>query len=219
MLTLPKRAAGDQEGFSLVELLVALTVLLIGILGLFAGFASSQKLSLVSERHATMSHIAEQEIERLEGMSYSTLELSTAPTHSTDPKVPDYYVTNGTPPLLAYDRTGTATESLLVDPAGAVAHMHTQQQGTSAYNVYDFVTATSDPKCAPGCPAGTSYKRVTVAVTVASGLEPTPVWSSSIIADPAAESVSGCGNGNCGNPATYCPDRPAPTPSTCTSAW
>jgi hypothetical protein len=182
----------------------------VGILGLFAGFSSSQKLSLVSERHATMAHIAEQEIEQLEGVSYSSLELTTTPSHSTDPTNPDYYITNGASTVLQYDRTNpAATESVVVDATnGAVQHFHTQTQGTTSYNVYDYITWTQDPKCSPGCAGTQNYKRLTVAVTVASGLQPTPVWSSSKIADPAAEPVQGIQNGLANNPilsgSTHC---------------
>ena len=42
-----------QDGFTMVELMVAVSILVIGIVGTFVGFESSQRLSLVSERHAT----------------------------------------------------------------------------------------------------------------------------------------------------------------------
>jgi prepilin-type N-terminal cleavage/methylation domain-containing protein len=205
----PRPDLQAQNGFTLVELTVALTILVTGILGLVAGFDSSRKLSLISERHATMSHVAEQEIERLEGMSYSQIAVTTSPTHATDPKNPDYYVTNGSAPVLQYDRTGSSTEPVIVDATGAVQHLHSQQQGTTSYNVYDYVTWAQDPKCSPGCLSNApSYKRITVAVTISSGVEPAPVWSSSTIADPAAKPQQGIQNGNGGNPiqspSTYC---------------
>ena len=44
----------------MVELIVAVAILVIGIVGMFMGFVASQRLYLVSERHATMAHIAQQ---------------------------------------------------------------------------------------------------------------------------------------------------------------
>jgi prepilin-type N-terminal cleavage/methylation domain-containing protein len=198
----PARSAQQQAGFTLVELTVALAILVTGMLGLVAGFDSSRKLSLVSERHATMSHIAEREIERLEGISYSQIALlpTDAPTHSTDPTNPDYYVTNGSPPTLNVDRTGSTTETVVTDPTGLVQHTQTQQQGLTTYDIYDYVTWTHDSTCAPSCTGTQNYKRLTVAVSVTSGLQPAPVYSTSSIADPTAEPAQGIQNGNPNNP-------------------
>jgi hypothetical protein len=201
---------GEQDGFTLVELTTALAVLVTGIFGMFTGFDSSRKLSLVSERHSTMTHIAEQEIERVEGMSYSQVQLAAAPAHSTDPANPDYYVSGGS---YQYDRAGGTSEPLVIDSTpsdpAAIPLLQTETEGNGTYSVYDFVTWAQDPACAPGCVSGSpSYKRVTVAVTVASGLQPTPVYSSTTIVDPQAERQQGVGNGSTNNPvlspSTHC---------------
>src|SRR5437660_5066923 len=106
-----------DEGFTMIEVVIALAILSIGVLGMILGFDSARRLSLVSERHATMAHVAQREIERIEGIPYSQIGLSgTAPTHSTDPSEPDYYVTSGSPPTLQWDRTASSTENINLDP-------------------------------------------------------------------------------------------------------
>ncbi len=189
----------SEEGFTLIEMVLALTVLLVGILGMFTGFNASQRLSLVSERHATMAHIAQKEIERVEGIPYSQIGLTSTPAHSTDPTNPDYYVAAGS--TLQVNRSTGATESLAVDTVnGAVLHTQSWSEGQLTGQIYDYVTWTTDANCSPGCTGSQNYKRLTVAVTVGQGLHPTPVYLSSLIADPQAAPSGGVSNGSGGNP-------------------
>ncbi len=193
--------AAGQAGFTLIELMIAITVLAIGILSMLMAFDVSRKLSLVSERSAAMAHAAQKEIERLEGIPYSQIGLTSTPATSTDSTNPDFYVTAGPPATFAWDRTTLSSENLDVDSTnGTVAPAQTWSEGLLSGQLYDFVTWTSDPKCAPGCPASQDYKRITVAVTMPSGLHPTPVFVSSVVADPHAAPTGGISNGNSGNP-------------------
>jgi prepilin-type N-terminal cleavage/methylation domain-containing protein len=193
--------ARAEHGFTIIEMLVALTVLVVGILGTYIAFASSQRLSLVSERHAAMTQMAQKEIEQIEGTEYSEVALNSTPSTSTDPTNPDYYVVGGSPPSYEWDRTATATEPLVIDTtSGAVTPVRTWTEGGFTGQIYDFVTWTQDSQCAPACPASEDYKRITVAVTMTSGLLPTPVYVSSIVSDPSAAPPGGCSGGSCGNP-------------------
>jgi prepilin-type N-terminal cleavage/methylation domain-containing protein len=190
-----------DDGFTLVELLAAIVVLIVGIFGAYTAFDASRRLSLVSERHGTMAQIAQQEIERIEGTPYGQIGLNATPAHSSDTTNPNYYVTAGSPSTLQYDRAGSATENLDVDATkGTVVPSRTwsevTQGGTLTGNIYDYITWSSDSQCAPGCPASQDYKRITVAVTMTQGLHPSPVYVSSVIADPEALPTGGIVNGN-----------------------
>jgi prepilin-type N-terminal cleavage/methylation domain-containing protein len=207
-----RRRAAAHEGFTLIEVVVALAVLTTGVLVTVGGFNTSRRLSLVSERHAAMAHRAQLEIERLESIAYSQVGLTSAPSTSTDPTNPDYYVAAGSPPTFQWNRTAGSSETVDVDATnGTVAPVQTWSEGLLSGQVYDFVTWTTDPKCSPGCPATQDYKRITVAVTMAGGLQPNPVYISSVISDPQATPVGGISNGNSGNPL----NDPA---TTCTNA-
>jgi hypothetical protein len=151
-----------------------------------------------------MAHIAQQQIEYVEGIPYSQIGMSAAPTTSTDPTNPDYYVTAGATPTFQWDRTTGSSEPLDVDTTtpGVVPPVHTWTAGRFSGQVYDFVTWTTDPKCSPGCPSSGDYKRITVAVTMGNGGQPHPLYISSVVADPPAAA---------GNPLT----NPG---TTCTSA-
>lgn len=193
--------ARAEHGFTIIEMLVALTVLVVGILGAYIAFASSQRISLVSERHSAMTQMAQKEIERIEGTDYSQVALNSTPSVSTDSTNPDYYVVAGSPPSFEWDRTASSSETLDIDTTnGAITPVSTWTEGGFTGQIYDFVTWTQDSSCAPGCPSTEDYKRITVAVTMTSGLLPTPVYVSSIISDPSAAPPGGCSSGSCGNP-------------------
>jgi prepilin-type N-terminal cleavage/methylation domain-containing protein len=189
----------DEGGFTLIELVVALAILLTGIFGLLTGFASSQQLSLISERHAAMAHVAEKEIERLEGIAYASLELTSAPTASTTVGNPGYYVSGAN---YEWDRNNTSTtEPLVIDATnGTVPPTGTWTEGQLSGTMYDYITWTTDPKCSPGCPASQDYKRLIVGVTINGAPQPEAVYASSSIADPNAAPPQGVQNGNTGNP-------------------
>jgi prepilin-type N-terminal cleavage/methylation domain-containing protein len=196
-------AASAQDGFTMIELMVAIAVLIVGIMGTFVAFEASQRLSLVSERHATMAHIAQREIERVEGIAYSKVALTSTPSTSSDPTNPDYYVVAGSPPSFKWDRLSASAEPVDVDStAGTIVPVQSWSEGQFSGQIYDFVTWATDPKCSPGCPASGDYKRITVAVTMSAGLHPDPVYVSSVIADPQAMPAGGISNGLTGNPLT-----------------
>lgn len=108
---LPARAkiapcARAQDGLTLVEVLVAILVLTVGILSLIQTFDSSRKLTLVAERRASIAHLAQREIERLESVPYNELAMATAPTHSGESSNPDYYVDYSSPVKCKEEHSG-----------------------------------------------------------------------------------------------------------------
>ena len=209
-----QRRARAEDGMTMIEILVALVVLVVGITGMFMGFITSQRASLVAERETSMAHIAQQQIEFVEGIPYSQVGMSSAPGTSTAPGNPDYYVTGGATPSFEWNRTTGSTEPLDVDTTtpGAVTPVQSWSEGRFSGQVYDFVTWTTDPKCAPACPATQDYKRITVAVTVGGGGSPNPVYVSSVIANPPAAS------GNpLTNPDTTCTNSQGVSGQPCTS--
>jgi prepilin-type N-terminal cleavage/methylation domain-containing protein len=86
-----------QDGFSLIEVLMAAVVIAIGILGLVGSFDSARKLTLLSERRTAMAHRGQLELERLQTYPYAQLAMVTAPTHSAEKTNPDYYVNYNSP--------------------------------------------------------------------------------------------------------------------------
>jgi Tfp pilus assembly protein PilV len=193
-------AAGGESGLGIVEVLVAMVVLVVGILGMMMTFSDSQKLQLVSERSTTMAHIAQREIERIEGIPYAQIALTSAPTSSTDPQNPDYYVSGSS---FEYSRQAGVSEPLDINTTdGTIVPVQSWSEGSFTGDIYDFITWSTDPYCSPGCPSSNDYKRITVAVTMSGELAPGPVWISSLIANPNSTPIDGTVNGTSGNPVT-----------------
>ena len=193
-----RRRARDEEGMLLIELMIAGMVLVVAIMGLFMGFDSARRLSAIAERQTSAAHRARLEVERVQALSYANLAMSAVPSHSTDTKNPDYYVTSGTstcasPGTFQYDPQSTATETIVCDATnGQIPATGTSwSDGSLSGTVYDFVTWHSDGNCGSGCPTSQNYKRVTVAVTVntPAGVHPMkPIILYTLIADPTAHS-------------------------------
>lgn len=87
----------SQQGFTLVEVVMAAAVLTVGILGLIATFDGARKLTLVAERRAAAAHRAQWEMEKLQAEPYEELAMFSAPAHSSEAINPDYYVNYNSP--------------------------------------------------------------------------------------------------------------------------
>jgi Tfp pilus assembly protein PilV len=90
-------ALDREDGFTIIEVLIAALVMTIGVLGLIGAFDSSRKLTLLSERRTAMAHRAQLEIERLQTYPYSQLAMISAPAHSSEKTNPDYFVNLNSP--------------------------------------------------------------------------------------------------------------------------
>lgn len=176
-----------DSGFTVIEVLVAVLILTVGLLGLVGAFDSARKLNLLSERRTSMAHRAQLEIERLQAIAYGELLMISTPTHSTETTNPDYYVKEGSPSEYQYGTVSTEAEQLAIakaecvtlkTPCGTISASPTGREcsqkvgacqwkdGLVSGNVYDFVTWHTDAKCGLKCPTKENYKRLTVVVTV-----------------------------------------------------
>lgn len=70
---------GRESGFTIVEVLVAGMVLVVGILAVLAVFASAQRTSNTAERNEVMARQAEQQLEEMRGHCYEALVMADAP--------------------------------------------------------------------------------------------------------------------------------------------
>ncbi len=72
-----------QQGFGLVELLIAMTVLSVGILAVVAGFSSGYVALNRATRVSSSSVLADAQMERFRALTYPSLCLSSTSTAST----------------------------------------------------------------------------------------------------------------------------------------
>ncbi len=202
------RAAAEQ-GFLLLEVMVAMFVLCVGLLATLAVFDDSNHLGSTTQRQQVATSVAEQAMEALRADSYASLALSSPlPSHTSDgnpsgdtsgnPSDPDYWVSGSN--LLIPTTWSSETSSTLsgVSKTGEalVSGGSISPQTTSTVNgytatVYQFVTWVNDQCKYLGvdlCPGSEDAKRVTVAVVLGgsgTGVGK-PVWLSTVVADPDA---------------------------------
>lgn len=175
---------GADDGFSLVELLVAVTFLAAGVMALVGTFDLSRNLITLSERKEAAVHVGEREMERIHSLPYSQVALTTAPLNNADPKHPASYVTDGTPSSYRYDQPDGASENLVVDATnGALVTETPWSDGRLAGTVHSFVTTVDDAAVT----GADNYRRVTLAITVAGvGGPAKATLVTSLIRDPGA---------------------------------
>jgi prepilin-type N-terminal cleavage/methylation domain-containing protein len=147
------------EGMTLVELIIALSLIAIVAVGFMATTAAAFRGIAVARQRLSATQVANARLEEARYDNYAQLALPTTLVQSSDPGDPDYYVSaDGS----SFDVTGTGQyEPLVYDPAGVATHFQDPVQvGSVLMKVYAYVTWVNDPT-AGGAHA---YKRVTIVV-------------------------------------------------------
>jgi prepilin-type N-terminal cleavage/methylation domain-containing protein len=182
-----RRTPSGEDGFTLFELLIAITVIAVGLIALVSSFDHSRDLVSTAEKTEAATHQAERELERILALPYASVAHTAAPANDPDPTSPAFYVTGGN---YQWDQgsTGPQTSQLVADAAGSLGGTPTAWEDSENRiegEVHRFITWTGD-MCAT-CAGVQRAKRVTVAVTVG-GDRPLskPVLLSTIKIDPTA---------------------------------
>ena len=207
----PARRLSAEDGFTLVELIVAAMILAVGVFALAGTLDSSRHETSAAEAQAAAALVGQRELERLSAQPYATIALAASPGTAGVQTDPRYWVPASCPagvasPCYQWDESGTATasntEPLAIDAANADATANPQTWTTPAPNggdrlsgtLYRFVTWAKDAACGGTC--GPGYKRVTVAVTVANSALAHPVVLSTLVGNAtggAANPLTGLG--------------------------
>jgi len=182
--------AGDERGMTLIEVMIAAMILVVGILGLLTIFNSSAALTTRSEREAQASDYAEQQVELLRALPYGSVALSAATADAMWTRL----ATAGDPLYVPPLATETA---VAVDATnGRIAATGTWEDdrlGTRG-NVYRYVTWGDDP----AIPGTQDYKRIVVAVTVTgAGAFQAPVVAAAVKPDPDSSNGERGSGGPC----------------------
>src|ERR671916_306065 len=160
-----RAALAREDGFTMVELLMAIMVLAVGMVALISSFDHSRDLVSVAEKTEVASHRAQRELERIVSMPYPSVAHPSSPGSSPSSADPAFYV-SGTGYQYDQGSTGPQSETLAVVPGGSIGASPgswTDSETRLTGRIQSFITwtgaycTTDRTRCA---------KRVTVAVTV-----------------------------------------------------
>ncbi|MGN6253906.1 MAG: type IV pilus modification PilV family protein [Solirubrobacterales bacterium] len=169
-----RRTVGKEDGFTIIEVLIAALILVAGAIATFGVLASAS----VNNQRAKATQIAldraEQEMEVLRSLSDEELALTAAPSHSSEEGNPSYRVSNG---KYAIKRSPVSEYKEMVVNGGVRYPDETLEHGvvspgpTSFTNgdvsgkVYRYIVWRNDASCSSEtCPGEQDYKQIIVAV-------------------------------------------------------
>jgi prepilin-type N-terminal cleavage/methylation domain-containing protein len=201
----------SEQGFTMVEVLIAMTLMSVGIAATLGVFGGAGRTTVVAQQNDVSVAQAQAAIDQISTMNYDKVGLTSTPASSTNPKNPGYRVSGST--LLI--KTGLTENFVLssdpgqsaaaIDPTPTTFAVGTGN-ATITGKIYRYVT-WRDETCQSGVCDGTqNTKRITVAITVDQvGTNPVmaPLWISEILPDPAAIPPGSKGSGSTstgGNP-------------------
>jgi hypothetical protein len=149
------RALRQEDGLTIVEVMVALSLLALAMVGLTASSDSGLRLVGSSKARQAATEVANATVERARSTPYEVLAMRTGETYETASTSPDVAVTAGG---TKYDAGGGAEDLVVLDESDEALH-HTQEiVGGLTFEVYRYVTwvaVDAEPE---------AYKRVTVVV-------------------------------------------------------
>jgi prepilin-type N-terminal cleavage/methylation domain-containing protein len=202
----------DERGFTLVEVLVAATIVAVGLLATLGALESGQRVSTHSEGNQQAYAYAQARVEELASRDWTKLGVKQAPPAAVpgaDADDPARFVTAqgrllvprnpsaGDEPAAGVPPTGEPFA--VVGAAGVEPGPQTTTVGHRAATVYQYVTEV-DPCMTVGtataCPTGpetSALRRITVVVTLAdqgARKAPAPVWVSTVVANADAEALA-----------------------------
>jgi type II secretory pathway pseudopilin PulG len=162
-----------ENGFTIVEVLVAALILTIGALTTFGLLSTATKNTQRAKATQVALDRAQREVEALRSLSNKQLALTATPENSANPLNPSYRVSGGAFALTRQPPSGYANmvvnggavygggsiEGGLVNPGPSPF-----TSGDVSGKIYRYVVWRNDTKCGTSCPGEQDFKQVVVAV-------------------------------------------------------
>ena len=153
--TFRRRVDRSEDGLSIVEILLAMTLMAIAIVGLIGSANAGLRLTRTSNSRQTAVQVANKEMEHLRASAYGALGLPSGYDYaSEDPSSPDARVDESFDPPRYLPPNSTVAEEIV--EGGSLDHVQTLVVGARTMTIYTYITwASSDH----------DNKRVTLVVT------------------------------------------------------
>jgi type II secretory pathway pseudopilin PulG len=176
------RFARREEGLTLIEVLVASIVLALAAMATFGVLAAATRNAQRAQAMQVALDKAQEELEKMQTLSYEEMALTTAPDHANSPLNPNYRyrVSDGKfavkrDPLGQYATIVRNTGSLygtdkVIEKGVIVPGPIPFEEGNVSGMLYRYVVWRNDPQCPEGetgtedfCPGEQDYKQLIVA--------------------------------------------------------
>jgi type II secretory pathway pseudopilin PulG len=169
------RALGEREaGFTIVEVMVAAVILVIGALTTFGLLSAATRNTQRAKATQVALNLAQQELEALRSLSNEELALTSTPPHSSDPLDPNYRVTSGSFAVVREPRGSYRPlvvkggeiqgESGKTIEKGVVKPSQQFETGDVTGTIHRYVVWGNDEACGSECPTTQDFKQIIVAV-------------------------------------------------------
>jgi prepilin-type N-terminal cleavage/methylation domain-containing protein len=164
-----------DDGFTMVEVLVAILIVSIGAMATFTLLSSATRNAQRAKATQVGLEYAEQEMERLRSMEWSQLALKSTPQHEGTALNPNYRVLNekfalSREPLGNYQTLVHNGEPVWGEPEKTIEG-GTVSPGPSPFTngdvsgkVYRYIVWRNDEACGSACPGPQDYKQIVIAV-------------------------------------------------------
>jgi len=201
--TLARRIGDGEAGLTLIEVLVAAVVLVLGAAATFGILGVATKNAQRAKGTQIALDLAQEEMERLHSIPYEELSVNRAPSPTSNPKDPNSRITiTAVDTLFALHRSPPEAyfpvdvdEEKGVSPESEFTTGNTEAGGVTG-TLYRYVVWRNDPSCSEeDCPGDEDYKQIVVAVkpdrAVSQGGESGYVEVQSAVTAPPEEGEGG----------------------------
>ena len=165
---LNKRFDEAESGLTMIEVLIAAVVLVMGAAATFGVLGAATRNAQRAKATQVALDLAQEEMERLHSIPYEELAVSSMPVVSSDPKSPNSRVVGATfnlrrkPPAAPFPIDVDAEKGF--SPESEFFTGDTEQGGIKG-TIYRYVVWRNDPSCPnTECPGEQDYKQLVVAV-------------------------------------------------------
>ena len=161
-------AARDETGLTMIEVMVATIVLVLGAMATFGILTAATKNAQRAKATQTVLHLAQEEMERMRSLPYNKLAINEVPPASSNPLNPNSRIV-GSSFALQKSPQGEL-ESLVVDPkkegvsSESPFNVGSPEGGGVSGTVYRYVVWRNDDSCPETQCEGEDYKQLIVAV-------------------------------------------------------
>jgi prepilin-type N-terminal cleavage/methylation domain-containing protein len=174
------RCAGGEDGFTLIEVLVAAVILVLASMAVFGVLTAATRNAQRAQATQVALDKAQEEIEKLHSIPYNELALYKNPPPSSAPLNPNYRVSGGE---FFLQREPLGKKAELVINGGSIrggGEVHGEvksgpinfQEGTVSGKIYRYIVWQNDPTCPESatnltedfCPGNQDYKQIVVSV-------------------------------------------------------